>query len=563
MKTSISLPKAAAGILFAVLSLAFASCGKKDIPGAIPPEVDPPPVVPPVTPQVPPPPAPPTGTYVYDNDLDYDPAAFLNAYRGTPYREVNRVPGTLEAEDFDNGAQNTAYAESDAKTADTGHRGAHAIDIRGDGNASGGYYIGEVQPGEWMCYTIDVDEAGAYSIDTYCVKGDGSEGNFYFEVDGRGATRSIAMPQGGWMDFGHKATARDVQLTKGKHVLKYYGSTPGNVDRFVFTRTGDLQELSDSFTYPVTKAMGNPLFAAFDSPMYNSWLKGPLYTADASARVWNIDGREVLYVYASHDMEPAQGCDRMDRYHVFSTEDMVTWTDHGEIMNAATARKQSGWGCEGFMWAPDCVYNPSTGVYYFYFPHPTDAANWNTTWRTGVAVSRYPDKEFTVVGYVEGMSAEIDPCVFVDDDGQPYIYNGGGGRYYGGKLHRDNWTVLDGGMKPMSGLEDFHEAIWVHKREGVYYLSYADNNPGANRLRYATSDSPLGPWQYRGIYLEPTTCDTSHGSVVQYKGEWYAFYHSSDVSGQGNLRSVCVDRLFYNADGTIQVVRQSRGRNFE
>ena len=88
----------------------------------------------------------------------------------------------------------------------------------------------------------------------------------------------------------------------------------------------------------------------------------------------------------------------------------------------------------------------------------------------------------------------------------------------------------------MTGLNDFHEAAWVHKRNGVYYLSYADNNPGANRLNYATSDSPLGPWKYQDIYLGPTTCDTSHGSIVEYKGEWYAFYHTSDVSGQGNLR---------------------------
>lgn len=77
-------------------------------------------------------------------------------------------------------------------------------------------------------------------------------------------------------------------------------------------------------------------------------------------------------------------------------------------MNAATVRKQAGWGCEGFMWAPDCVYNPANETYYFYFPHPTNATNWNSTWRIGVATSKYPDKEFRVRGYVEGMSAEID-----------------------------------------------------------------------------------------------------------------------------------------------------------
>lgn len=532
-----------------IAALLVASCSdSKENPEKLPEET-PSEVTPPV----------PDGPYVYDNDLDYDTDAFLNAYKGSAYKELHHVPGTVEAENFDEGAKGVAYYESDTKTAD-GYRSGHAVDIRGDINASGGYYIGEVQPGEWMCYTIEVEEAGTYSIDTYCVKGDGSEGSFYFEVDGRDASRSIAIPQGGWTDFTKKATATNIQLTKGKHVLKYVGSTPGNLDKFVFTRTGDLKELSNSFIYPVTKAMRNPLFVEFESPMYNSWMKGPLYTADPSARVWNINGKEVLYVYTSHDMEPAQGCDRMDRYHVFSTEDMVNWTDHGEIMNAATVRKQAGWGCEGFMWAPDCVYNPTNKTYYLYFPHPTNAANWNSTWRIGVATSKFPDKEFRVQGYIEGMPAEIDPCVFVDDDGQPYIYNGGGGKMYGGKLKKNDWTKLDGAMTSMTGMSDFHEGAWVHKRNGIYYLSYADNNPGANRLRYATSSSPLGPWKHEGIYLQPTTCDTSHGSIVEYKGQWYAFYHTSDASGQGNLRSVCVDKLYYNSDGTIQEVKQTRGQ---
>lgn len=533
-------------IVFCIITLTLTACSGNDVaedtPEVIPPEVNP----------------PDEGPYEYDNDLDYNSEEFLENYKGTPYKGPHHIPGTLEAEDFDEGGQNVAYYESDTKPADASYRGEHAVDVRADGNASGNYYIGDVQPGEWMCYTIDVGEDGAYSIDTYIVKGDGSKGSFYFEVDGRGASRGIDMPLGGWADFSHKATVGNIQLTKGKHVLKYYASTPGNIDKFVLTRTGKLEDLSNSFVYPVTKVMSNPLFVGFDSPMYNSWIKGPLYTADASGHVWNIDGKEVLYVYASHDMEPAKGCDRMDRYHVFSTEDMVNWTDHGEIMNAATVRKHAGWGCEGFMWAPDCVYNPLNKTYYFYFPHPTSTANWNSTWRVGVATSKYPDKEFRVVGYVEGMPSEIDPCVFVDDDGQPYIYNGGGGKCYGGKLRKDDWTKLEGTVKPMTGLNDFHEAAWVHKRNGIYYLSYADNNPGANRLNYATGNSPLGPWTYQGIYLQPTSCDTSHGSIVEYKGQWYAFYHTSDFSGEGNLRSVCVDKLYYNSDGSIQVVKQTK-----
>jgi hypothetical protein len=89
-----------------------------------------------------------------------------------------------------------------------------------------------------------------------------------------------------------------------------------------------------------------------------------MYTADPSAHVWK-DGR--LYVYASHDIAPPRGCDLMDQYHVFSTDDMVHWKDHGEILRAS----QVPWGRKegGFMWAPDCAYK--NGTYYFYFPHPT------------------------------------------------------------------------------------------------------------------------------------------------------------------------------------------------
>jgi beta-xylosidase len=279
-----------------------------------------------------------------------------------------------------------------------------------------------------------------------------------------------------------------------------------------------------------------------------------IYTADPAAHVWP-DGR--LYVYASHDIAPPRGCDLMDQYHVFSTDDMVHWKDHGEILRAS----QVPWGRKegGFMWAPDCVYRK--GTYYFYFPHPS-GDEWNKTWKIGVATSSSPAGGFTVQGYLPDLEPMIDPCVFIDDDGLAYFYYGGGGVCKGGKL-MDNMMEIDGSMEPMEGLVDFHEATWVHKRNGVYYLSYSDNNDKDgkhNQLRYATSDSPLGPWTYRGIYMDPTDSFTNHGSIVEYKGQWYAFYHNSALSHHDWLRSVCVDKLFYNEDGTIQKVVQTTGK---
>ena len=281
-----------------------------------------------------------------------------------------------------------------------------------------------------------------------------------------------------------------------------------------------------------------------------------IYTADPSAHVW-ADGR--LYVYASHDIDPPRGCDLMDQYHVFSTDDMVHWTDHGEILRAS----QVPWGRKegGFMWAPDCAYKD--GTYYFYFPHPSGTYT-NDSWKIGVATSKEPAANFTVQGYIEGLDPIIDPCVFVDDDGQAYLYQGGGGTCKGGRL-KDNMMEIDGTMQTMEGLVDFHEATWVHKYNGKYYLSYSDNhNPGQegvegyNRMRYAVSDHPLGPWKYMGIYMGGSDSFTNHGSIVEYKGEWFAFYHSIALSGNPALRSVCVDRLYYNPDGTIRMVERRK-----
>ena len=281
-----------------------------------------------------------------------------------------------------------------------------------------------------------------------------------------------------------------------------------------------------------------------------------IYTADPSAHVWE-DGR--LYVYPSQDIAPPRGCDLMDKYHVFSTDDMINWTDHGQIVEAADVP----WGRPegGFMWAPDCAYK--NGKYYFYFPHPS-GTEWNKTWKVGIAVSDKPASDFVVQGWVEGLGednfAMIDPCVFVDDDGQAYFYYGGGNRCAGAKM-KDNMMELAEPLTFMEGLDDFHEATWVFKRNGIYYLTYSDNHKRLNRLKYATSTNPLGPWTYHGVYLDTTDCNTSHGSVVEYKGQWYAFYHNSSLSGMGNLRSICVDKLYFNPDGTIQRVIQTDGIN--
>ena len=270
-----------------------------------------------------------------------------------------------------------------------------------------------------------------------------------------------------------------------------------------------------------------------------------IYTADPSAHVW-ADGR--LYVYASHDIAPARGCDLMDQYHVFSTDDMVHWTDHGEILRAS----QVPWGRKegGFMWAPDCAYKD--GTYYFYFPHPSET-DWNGSWKIGVATSKEPAANFTVQGYIEGMDPLIDPCVFVDDDGQAYIYNGGGGTCKGGRL-KDNMMELDGAMRTMEGLVDFHEATWIHKYNGKYYLTYASEWP--EKIAYAVADHIEGPYETKGIISEIAgNSNTTHPAIVNFKGQWIFISHNGGLTtGTSYSRSVIAEPMEYNADGSIKPI---------
>ena len=169
-------------------------------------------------------------------------------------------------------------------------------------------------------------------------------------------------------------------------------------------------------------------------------------------------------------------------------------------------------------------------------------------------------------GYIWGN----DPCVFVDDNGQAYLYWGGQGhgcmqkpKYV--KLKSDMKTI-DGKPKEIDGLKNWYEATYVHKRKtgniSTYYLTYATAGPAA-KILYATGSSPEGPWNYVGEVIDGTdNCWTTHQSFVEFpKGsdKWYAFYHNADLSdGNGVRRSICVDRLYYNSDRTMQKVVKTR-----
>ena len=304
------------------------------------------------------------------------------------------------------------------------------------------------------------------------------------------------------------------------------------------------------------------------------------FTADPTARVFN--GR--VYLYPSHDIVPPEGQRQdwfcMADYHVFSSENLTEWTDHGVIMS----QENVPWGKpDGYsMWAPDCV--EKGGRYYFYFP---DAPKSGRGFAIGVATADRPEGPFTLEPEpIKGVSG-IDPCVLVDDDGSAYIYWSGMG-IRGARL-KDNMKELDGelqevkmprregmpemppmkvGGQQMEGLPDgFKEGPFAFRRGDWYYLTFpwvrGETGEGKNpteTLAYAMSRSPLGPWDFKGIIMaeHANHCWTNHHSIVEYKGQWYLFYHHNAFSPRDDKRrSAQIEKLYFNADGTIREVKET------
>lgn len=275
------------------------------------------------------------------------------------------------------------------------------------------------------------------------------------------------------------------------------------------------------------------------------------FTADPTARVF--EGK--LYVYPSHDIPSP--IDRLKEwfcmadYHVFSSENLTDWTDHGVILS----QENVPWVApESYsMWAPDCVYK--NGKYYFYFPS-TPKGEGMRGFNIGVAVADKPYGPFTPqASPIKGVMG-IDPCVLVDKDGQAYIYWSGRGMSVA-KL-KENMLELATEPVQISGLpEGFKEGPFAFERNGKYYFTFPWVKDKTETLAYAMGDSPMGPFEFKGIIMDesPVGCWTNHHSLVEYKGQWYLFYHHNDYSPEFDKnRSIRADSLFFNPDGTIQKV---------
>ena len=307
-----------------------------------------------------------------------------------------------------------------------------------------------------------------------------------------------------------------------------------------------------------------------------------LYTADPSAHVF--DGK--IYVYPSHDVPtdiPDDDLGSEYAMHDYVVLEMDKPGDPVRIGGVALDVKDVPWAAKQ-AWAPDAAYKD--GTYYLYFP----ARDANDVFHIGVATGTSPTGPFKAEPKpIEG-SFSIDPAVFVDQNGDAYMYFGGiwGGqlqKWVGGSFDpkgpnkdlgqdgkpaltakvakltpdmkqfaekpRDVVILGDNGKPLLGGDHDkrFFEASWTFKKDGKYYFTYSTGD--THFLAYAVGDNPYGPFQYKGHFLLPVQGWTTHHSIVEFQGKWWLFYADTQLSNKNHLRNVKMTELRFDKDGAI------------
>lgn len=306
------------------------------------------------------------------------------------------------------------------------------------------------------------------------------------------------------------------------------------------------------------------VFLLIEASPFGSIAQNPIvqtyYTADPAPMVHN----GTVYMYTSHDEDvTVRNFFTMNDWRCYSSTDMVNWTDHGSVLSY----KDFEWS-RGDAWAGQCIYR--NGKFYYYLPvNQKNGGN-----AIGVAVSDSPTGPFKdalgkplLIGY-----GYIDPTVYIDNDGQAYLYWGNPNLWHV-KLNEDMISYdQEYGIKK-EDLKDenfgyrskkidnrtaaYEEGPWLFKRNSLYYLLYpAGGVP--EHLAYSTSKSVTGPWVY-GDTIMPVIQDkgafTNHPGYIEFKGKSYLFYHNGALPGGGGFkRSVCIEPFEFNADGTIPLI---------
>lgn len=271
------------------------------------------------------------------------------------------------------------------------------------------------------------------------------------------------------------------------------------------------------------------------------------FLADPSAHVFD----DRVYLYLTNDSANSGTYWDARNWRLFSSSDLQEWEDHG----VAFSLDDLDWA-DSLAWAPGAAERG--GTYYLYLPVE----------RTQMAVvtSQSPTGPFEdalgapLIDNSRDANAgdePIDPMVFIDDDGQAYMY-------FGTRVPKvvklaDDMIHTDG---PIMDVEldstNYGEAPWLHEQDGVYYFTYSTGWPG--QIVYATGPSPMGPFAYQGVVLDYTDISTNHHAIVDFDGDWYIFYHNASLPGGGDYkRSVHVDRLQHGDDGRIQTLVPAGG----
>lgn len=281
-----------------------------------------------------------------------------------------------------------------------------------------------------------------------------------------------------------------------------------------------------------------------------------VFTADPAALVVG----ERVYVYVGRDNATPGGWFNMPEWLCYSTTDMKNWTAHGSVLKAADFQGANSWAA----WAGQVV--EKEGKFYFYVTLDRKEGHFIT-----VAVGDSPTGPFKEARPGQPLitddmtkdshraNSDIDPTVIIDNDGTPWMM-WGNGDFYMVKLDR-NMVELDGPITKVP-FRNVAEGPWLFKRGGLYYNVYAADAPGvqAEQICYSTAKKITGPWTYGGFVTSSAKHGfTIHPSVIEFKGQWYFFYHDGAYALDGTpggdcRRQVCVEYLYFNKDGSIKPI---------
>ncbi|HEX2936779.1 MAG TPA: family 43 glycosylhydrolase [Bacteroidales bacterium] len=279
------------------------------------------------------------------------------------------------------------------------------------------------------------------------------------------------------------------------------------------------------------------------------------YTADPAPMFYN----DTVFLYTSHDEDYAFGFE-MFNWMLYTSTDMVNWTDRGVIGGVKEPYKTFKWADGHSAWAPQCIAR--NGKFYFYCP-----TIYQGKMAIGVAISNSPYGPFVdAIGkplVFRSNPGDYDPTVFIDDDGQTYMYWGGNGPCYFAKLNQD-MISLSGEIQTASidftgtpKEASYTEGPWLWKHNRHYYLAWA-SRCCPEGIGYAMSDSPAGPWKCKGTIMDPDERSSgNHPGIVEFKGNSYVFGFNyailkQTLSKKYERRSICVTKMIYNEDGSIK-----------